>query len=112
MNPEATTSDSVMNSTDQGQLQRCPRCRKPTKRIKIELEGHDWGRIWVLGFWAAFFPGRDQAFVCEHCGNVFERREIQNPTTNRVIGILLLAFSIAVVIAVVILLGWGMINNR
>ena len=101
-----------MNSKDREQFRRCPRCRQSTKRIEVELEGHDWGRIWILGFWAAFFPGKDHAFVCEHCGNVFDRREVQNRTTNRMIGVLLLVFSLAAVIAVMILLGRGIINRN
>lgn len=101
-----------MNSRPQDQLRICPRCKKSTKRIEVEVEGNDWGKIWLLGFWAAFFPDTDRAFVCEHCGNLFERRDVRSRTKNQMIGFFLLAFSLTVVLAVVILLAWGMLKHR
>lgn len=91
---------------------RCPRCKRETKRIKIELEGRDWGRIFALGAWAAFFPGRDQALVCEHCGHVFERMRVESHTANRLIGWALLGISVVVFAGVCVLLIRGMIGAK
>lgn len=109
---EMTTPEPVTTSGVQKQLLRCPKCRQQTKRIEVELESHDWGRLWILGIWAVFSPGKDHALVCEHCGNIFERREVQSRTANRLIGFALLFISIAAILAVVVLLAAGMIKYR
>jgi rubredoxin len=62
----------------------CPSCKKPTKRIEIETEAADWGRIYFLGALAAVHPDKQRARVCEHCGHVFDRELVTNPVTDRI----------------------------
>ena len=88
----------------------CPKCKGETKRIEIEIDRLEWGRVWLLGVWAGFFPGKDRALVCEHCGEVFARTEITNRTTNRITGICLALVSIACVLAAALLLLAGAIG--
>ena len=91
---------------------RCPRCQRQTKHIEIELEVRSWGRILALGAWAAFFPGKDRALVCEHYGHVFQRRQVESSTANRLIGWALLGFSLVVFVGVCVLVIRGMIGTK
>ena len=82
--------------------------RRRSDRLDLVLSKSDR----LLGIWAVFSPGKDHALVCEHCGNIFERRDVQSRTANRLIGFALLFISIAAILAVVVLLAAGMIKYR
>ena len=82
--------------------------RRRSDRLYLVLSKSDR----LLGIWAVFSPGKDHALVCEHCGNIFERRDVQSRTANRLIGFALLFISIAAILAVVVLLAAGMIKYR
>ena len=83
---------------------RCPNCKRPTKRIEIEVESTDWGRVYFLGILAALHPDKERGRVCEHCGNVFDRTLMTNPVTDRVITILFFLIPGIVIIGVIAML--------
>ncbi|MEK7953084.1 hypothetical protein [Luteolibacter soli] len=78
---------------DEPELCVCPSCQKSTKRIEIETEAADWGRIQFLGRLAAWNPDTQRAKVCEHCGHVFDRTLVTNPVTDRIVQFLFFGIS-------------------
>ena len=88
----------------------CPKCKQMTKRIPIEITENDWLGIFVTGMWAAIFPSRYQALVCEHCANTFEKTELHGRMARRIIGFALFVFSGAIALGVIALIISGMIN--
>jgi predicted RNA-binding Zn-ribbon protein involved in translation (DUF1610 family) len=81
----------------------CPQCGGETKRIQIELEGFDWGKVLMGGWLAMMFPGKDRALVCEHCGKVFARRSEESALSQKVTRIMLLLIVMIVLLGVVLL---------
>lgn len=110
MQPETTSSDFSEVSRGSSNIRICPECKRETKRIQIDVQEPDWLGLFFCGPLAAMFPHREQAQVCEHCGNIFERRQEEGKTANRVIGFILFYFSLAIAIGVLVLIIGGMIR--
>jgi hypothetical protein len=81
----------------------CPSCQKPTKRIEIEVESSDWGRVYFLGILSALHPDKERSRVCEHCGRVFDRTLVTNPVADRVITFLFFAILGAGIIGLIVM---------
>ena len=90
---------------------RCPRCSNETKRIEIEIEAYDWGRVLMGGWLAAFSPGKDRALVCDHYGKVFARRSKDSALTQKVTRFMILLVCLSVLTAVILLLIAGMVRS-
>jgi hypothetical protein len=82
----------------------CPNCKKPTKRIEIEVESADWARVFFFGILGALFPDKERGRVCEHCGHVFDRSLVTNPVADRILTLAFFAMMGAVIIGVIAML--------
>ncbi len=85
----------------------CPKCKRQTKRIQVDLEENDFGRLMLLGGFAAIFPRVEKAYCCEHCGKFFGRKTGPGKIENLVVKVLLIAIVGAVLIAVILLIVSG-----
>lgn len=92
----------MTNSSQSHVKYSCPKCGAETKRIEIELERNDFGKVLLLGWLALFFPSKDRALVCEHCGKVFARHSQDSELSQKVTRFMIMLLCLSVLTGVVL----------
>jgi hypothetical protein len=77
----------------------CPKCHKPTHKIIVATNHIDWPSILLIGIAAIFFPSEpNKSLQCEHCGKLFTPPTPPQKKSDRLIGYILLTFSLLMIL--------------
>lgn len=97
---------SVDTEISKSSLIRCPKCKRDSRRIEVELSKIDWCLVFVIGLWAAvmFPPNRRKGFQCEHCGKIFLPKAQAVSKSLLWVSVLCSLFAVLVIVLLVVIL--------
>lgn len=89
----------------------CPGCGRRTRKIIVDASRIDWASVPFVGLAAILFPSlASKELQCEHCGRVFPPPRPPAKAGDRLIGFILVGFSLLMVGLVVWLVFFRMIG--
>lgn len=86
----------------------CPKCKRDSRKVVVEMNSGGWLLVFLIGLWAAVMFSHDhqKGFQCEHCGNVFLTKARAGSKRKGLlwVGVLFSSFAILVIALLVALL--------